>query len=368
MSARLQFVATDLAGVSVGEILNAKDKRASVGLNRMSVGSFKVRLDNPLADQLLACEALIKVYLDGTLLVTANVTQAEEVGSGSEGQEKSVAVNFAGPLWRLNRRIIGIASAVYLSGTPLAPLDKSVLMGNIIDYLNGVAYTGLDKGTITNVGSTSFLEYSYKKALEALTELAQGVSAPDFRVRASEPAAVAGGVRMGYFDVAPAFGAAKNDAVFEYGIGRHNVADYKRQVSLDGMANAIYLPVTDVNEPTQTEIVVTDATSIAKWGRVNDVLQSDLRTQALRQQFADEHLRVRKNPRQIITFQPTRDDPVRPGRVPQYGTDFTIGDTLPFRAVQNGVVRVNAQFRLYNIDLSANDQGEVMPSFTLITD
>lgn len=367
--ARWQFVLTELNGTQIAELLNASDRRVALSLNRVPVLSGRVRLDNSYADRLLACNVLVKAYRNSVLRFVGPVIAAEEV---SDGQAASVAFNAAGPLWRLGHRLIGKTAAGYTHGTAGAPVDTTTLLSTVLSTVNTDSYTGIDAGTLTSTGTTSYVAWApYKPALEGISEIANALGGPDFEVAPQEPSTVAGGTRIGLLNASAAIGSSKPAAVFEYGVGRKNVASYNRQVTVETMLNAAYgLPSS--SDGAGTVVTATDATSITAYGRLEGVVPSD-GTADLRQRLVNEHVRIRKIPRQLIRFAPTREDPDRPGRVPQFGVDFIIGDAVPFRAVmrrQDGTVstRVNASLRIYAVDFTIDDQGLETPTFTLTAD
>jgi hypothetical protein len=69
------------------------------------------------------------------------------------------------------------------------------------------------------------------------------------------------------------------------------------------------------------ENVFADAGGITEWGNHTQVIASGIAVQDLRWQIVQEHVRVRKNPRQVIQFTPM------------------------FRAAVDDEVRINAKFR-----------------------
>jgi hypothetical protein len=356
-----RFVATSLAGANVGEILNAKNRGVGLGLRRVETCGMLLRLDNPLADSLLNGDLLVKAYDGTTLRFVGQTIGAEEVNDGTNA---SVQITCASPLWRLNKRFVGKGTVGYSQGTAGAQVDRGTIMSSMLNAVNTEAHTGIELGTVAASSNTYVAYTPFKRVLEAFTELAQGVAAPDFRFRPQEPQAVSGGTRLGYLDIAGTIGQNRPATIFEYGVNRRNVASYKRQVSLEGMMNAGYALDPAGGAPTSA----VDNTSIAAYTRLEDLVPTDLSVAALRQTLVDEHLRVRKNPRQLIEFTPVRDDPAAPGRVPRFGTDYEIGDVVRFRAVHGTTVRVNAMLRIFAIEYKIDEEGAAVPTFTLTAD
>jgi hypothetical protein len=63
------------------------------------------------------------------------------------------------------------------------------------------------------------------------------------------------------------------------------------------------------------------------------------------------HVAIRKNPRVITTVTPVAN--ARPSPI----SDFTSGDTIRARAVVNGSVRFDQQFRIWGMSFDIDDMG-----------
>jgi hypothetical protein len=166
--------------------------------------------------------------------------------------------------------------------------------------------------------------------------------------------------------------------VFEYGTGRKNVATYRRVLDNSGRAQRIIGLGASTAEGTDLgAVTATDLAAVAAGAPLLEALiQPGVGSSAMRQALADEHLRLRKVPRLTIEFTPIRDD--GKGRVPRYGSpaevlageaDYTLGDTVPFRAVEpaTGSVRLNASLRVYGVEW-ATDEDPAVPTLTLVAD
>jgi hypothetical protein len=368
--AHWDFLATSLTGAALGELRNISDRQVTLGINRVPMMQGRVRVDDALADTLLSGQALLKAYRNGTLIFNGPVIPSEEVNDAGNG---TVAFAAAGPLWRLGHRHLGKSAAGYSHGTSVAPVDRSTILAGILTAVNGDAYTGIDVGTVT-ASTTSYVAWApYKPALEAVNEVATPLGGPDYEVAPTEPLTTGAGTRIGVLNVSASIGQARPAAAFEAGPGtRSNVASWRRAVSLDGLANVVYV-LPPSSDPAAAVAVATDAPSIAAYGRHELVIASELASADMRQRIADENVRLRRVPRQTITFTPTRDDPATPGRVPQFMQDFVLGDTVPFRAVigrPDGTVqvRVNASLRVYGIAFALDPEGAETPTVTLTPD
>lgn len=364
---RWRFVACELDGTPIGDLGQAYDRKVRHAFNgRLKTCSFRLRLDNPIADALLAGAALVKAYEDQELRLVGELASFEEVASGDGG---SLAFTFADALARLGWRLLGKDAVGYVDGTAASPIDKSTLASNLLAAANASGYTGIEAGDVTTTGSTGSVAFApYKDALSALGEIVNAIDGPDIELLPVEPTTNGSGVQIGELTVQPAIGEAKPNAAFEYGYGRRNVASYKRRGDLTILLNRAYnLPPS--SDTTATVMTATDATSITNYGLREGLVATDVEVAELRQDLVDEHVAIRKSPRVLIEFQPTREDPATPGRVPQYGQDFTLGDAVPFRAVSEaGVVRVDALLRVYAIDWAIDDNGTAAPTFTLTSE
>lgn len=362
-----RFIACELDGTRIGELVNAYDRKVRHAFNgRLKTASFRLRLDNPLTDFVLAGEVLLKAYLYDELKFTGTLQTFEETAKGDGG---SVAFTFADAWARLALRLLGKTATGYADGTALSTVDKTTLVENLLAAANTAGYTGIELGTTAATGATSYVALQpYAKASDAISGIVNTLDGPDVEVLPIEPATVSGGLQIAELTIKPSIGEFQPAAVFEYGTGRRNVASYSRKGDLTLLLNRAYnLPGSA--DDTGTTVTADDSSSIATFGLAEGLVSADVGVTAFRQELVDEHVRIRRNPRVLITFEPTRNDPERPGRVPQYGVDFGLGDTLPFRAVSEaGAVRVNAALRVYAVDWNITDEGDSLPSFTLTAD
>lgn len=353
-----QFVLADPAtGASIGEILAAKTRTLTPQLNRMPTAAFTVRLDNKLAERMLTAEALVKVYQDKTLRFVGPIVSAEESAQGEGG---TVKVTAAGPLWRLMKRLIGKDAIGYNKGTAGSPLDRGAIAQDILTTVNAEGDTGIRVGSITPSATGYVGPWRFKPAGEAIAEMSATLDGYDFEIAPVEPTADAGGLQIGTLNIAPLLGTLQEEAIFEYGTGRRNVAGYTRPVTLDGLMNLGWnlpdgFPDTSVSAPATQS----DAASIAKWGRMEAVVPGDITVAAMRQKLVDEHIRIRKQPRQVITFEPARNAPL-------YGTDYDVGDIVPARARLGQSNRFDGLFRVYGVTISISEEGTVTEKLDLV--
>ena len=354
----------DLAGVTKGEINNAGSRTLSFPFNRLWTGSFRVRLDHPLAPDLLAGDSLIKVYQQTSISTTpalrmvAEIVSVEEVAS--ESDPGSLAVTFAeAGFWRLSHRLIGKSAAGYSQGTALAPVVRGSIASNVISTVNAERDTGVRIGTIADTATGYVGPWYYKPVSEAITELSATLDGFDFRFDPIEPATDAAGLAVSRFRTAGAIGQTRANTVFEFGTGKRNIKNLKRQVSRDGLlTRGFHLPP---GFPETSDPVVSseNTPAIAARGLHEALVTSDITVADLRAALVREHVTIRKQPRQIITFEPT-----------SYGSeffaDYEVGDVVTARARVGNSTRFNALFRIYGVDVTINDTGLATYSLTLI--
>jgi hypothetical protein len=348
------LVATTLAGLELGELTDAHDRQISLPLNAKPAAGFRVRMDHRHADDLLGGEVLVKAYEDGTLREVFEVATAEEVADGSG--IASVAVNLHSAGWaRLERRLLGRGSDGYSQGTALVPVALHTIAQTILTTVNTSAASTVAAGTFTGTATGHVGPWHLKPVTEALQEMSATLDGFDFEIAPEEPTASL----VGTLNVAATIGQSRTDTILEYGTGQHNIASYQRRVDLTGLANAAYIPgQSAVDGQLSPLITVEDAASITTWGRREAVVPTDLLVEDFRRKLAYEHVTVRKQPRQLITFTPTVD-------AFTYGVDFEVGDVIRARAAVAGDVRFDALFRIYGVTWQIDDEGRAEPAVTL---
>lgn len=351
-----RFIITDLSLNPVGEVLNfvGDSRTLSFGLRTLPQARFQVRMDNPLAEQLASVECYLKVYRDSSLKFFGPVISSEEVGND---QITSLSVTAAGQAWVFTERIVGKSN----TGTKFTTLtDRAEIARQLIEESNTSGTTRILTDPLSISGSTTTYQAGpYKKLSTCIGELSNLLDGFDWKVVPQEPD---GSGNIGLWTAKPILGVAQPEAIFEYGIGRHNVADYKVQTSRDTQANKMYNPGAGL----QSAVTQSDAVSIAKWGLLEDVADLQLSDDTLRQKLVDEHVNVRTNPRRVVTFTPHVDDGT--SRVPSFLEDYDVGDVIVARAAQGNVVRFNGDFRVYGAEVSLDRNGTERVTLTLTDD
>jgi hypothetical protein len=194
------------------------------------------------------------------------------------------------------------------------------------------------------------------------------------------------GVQFGALDVAPAFGQTQPNIAFEYGTGQDNVAEWSDVGDSTTLANrAVSLPSGFPDNAVDMPIQWDDAPAIADRGLYETVVAADLQTSDLRTKLVQEHVRVRKMPRRVISFTPIAeapDIPLAERRVPRLFADYQLGDVVTFRAVERFPITDTAgtiigsseqktadlRMRVFGAELTLDDNGIAQTRLTLQDD
>jgi len=357
---------TDLTGEPIGEVTNAYDRKVTFQRNRATTCSFRLRLDDPFADQVLDGQVLIKLYKDQTLRFVGDVVAASEKGAD---QDQRVEVTCSDRFWALEHRLCG-KSAAGLKYT--APVDRGTVLRDVLLVTNNEADTGIRNGTLAASSSNTPGPWYFKPLTEVFAELAAALDGPDWRLTPREPA-----VDNAYpypvpvistLDVAAAFGVFRPEAIFEFGTGRSNVRDYERAVSKAGLLNqGVSLPPGFPDAAVGALQSSVDTASIGRWGLHEGVVPGDLADDNLRLKLVQEHVRVRAQPKQVISVTPVRVDTNGPP-VPEFKVDYDIGDLVPFRAVVNDRVRANLVARVHGAEVALDSEGAETVTPVLVGD
>lgn len=350
-----QFVATDKNGVQLGEITNPTDPSVALALGQIPALTMTVPLWSPLAASISDSTTLIKAYRTdvlGTrrLIFNGPVIATEEVG---ERDVQTLAITAAGPYWRLTKRLVG-ASKTGFAYPASSTVDLADLAIQIVNIVNAVSWTGIGtrpKLGVTNQGRVDRINAA--NAAELIASLGSTDSSFEFQVTPDEsfPAA---GYQLGWFDIGPTIGGvSRNDAIFEYGTTRANCVGYKRQVSWDSILTLAYAAVEGwPDETTQDLRSATDAAAVAAYGLFEELVpENGIIDDALRDALVQFHIRVRKNPRQIVTFTP------KINARPSPFLDYFLGDYVRARAVVRGVQRLDAMLRVWGIKFTLDKGG-----------
>jgi hypothetical protein len=166
------------------------------------------------------------------------------------------------------------------------------------------------------------------------------------------------GPKIGVFEAYPVIGNDQPNVIFEYGSGRSNLSGYQRSLNRESQANRVFHSISKQHgENTRLDTIYAEnKDAITKWDLIEDIAQADITDLGLRQKLVKEHVRIRKNPRQIISATP-HIDPEGIGRLPVFGEEYDLGDSVRLRAINAGQVRLDARVRVWGIDFAINPEG-----------
>lgn len=353
--AKWSFRLTAADRTPIGEVKNATERKAKIGIRQVDVASFKIRADNELFLPLFAEDTLLQVWQGETLRFWGPVVTSEfatEEGSGAP----TIVVNAASPMWHLTRRLSGKS----IAGTKFVEVDKGLVAKVLIDVVNEEYDTGIETPTVAGSKIGTIGTYNagpYKPTLTCIRELANGFDGFDWKATPLPES----GTKIARFDDAALIGSTLPDIVFEYGCGKHNMRSMTFKRDLSGMMN-IAFHITDNGAADPAGIVRYDnAASKTAHGWYEGVVESaGLFDHGLREAWARENVEVRGVPRLLATM--TSDFVEGDTRTPEAFIDYAPGDMIVARARSNNVQLFSAYVRCYNIEVAVDENGT--PTYT----
>jgi hypothetical protein len=344
-----RFVIADLNGVTFGEP-RAFDRRLAFGVSQAATGSFRIRATDTMWPLIAAGSTMVKCYDTGGNLRAYGPVVGDALTAQGQGGMTQVA--FADLTWRLGKRFVGKDAAGI--GVAYAAQDAGVIAYNVLSLVNADAATGIIAGT-ANACVTQTVTYTYKRALDALSELGASAGSYEWLLRYVDGAA--GAIPTVYLDLPTAAGTDRRTSVFlEYGTGKLNVKTIVRSRSIDQLATDMWVlgGGSGVNSHSY------DTTARATYGLHEDVLSvGDITTQSLLDALAAAHVAVRKQPRTVWSLTPFVKT------APKYGVDYHLGDTVTTRATVAGTNVLNGVCRLWGVQLDIDDLGNEQATLQL---
>lgn len=343
-----RFELATLDGTAVADISDVSSRKITQQLVKPGTIEFTMpTYHRGLFDLLYNQHLYVKAYRENQLMMVCETTALQVVGTD---QERSVRVVCQEAPWiMLQKRLLGKSP----SGLSMT-LDRAAMVSLILVLVNIESDSKVGLGSIESAGSTASANFTYKPAMEAITELGAPLNGFDWWFTPVEPSTG----QVGLINVAPIRGGYRPNAVFEYGTGRHNAREYEWRITTgDRISRAYSLPP---QYPNNTGLVVASASDSAtelNIGRREVLVESDYGDAAgdLRQDLVDEVVAVRKNPKNVFLVQPAEQDDT--GRVPQYLTDYDIGDIVEGRVQDQDVLMLDALVRIYGVEVELDDLG-----------
>lgn len=361
-----KFILTDNQGVVLGEILNATNRQVVLPLKSIPTVKFTVDVSNPFSALFTqpTWDGMVKAYRNNALQFVGPVVAGQEQGSS---QGASVAVNAAGPFWRLNFRALGRPSVSGGTITPFAignsvtTFDLGSIAQSILTEANTQGYTGIDNGSLTASSSGACGPYVLQPAGDAIINLSVGVNSFEFVVTPREPTNVSQVLpSIGTFVVAPLISTVRSNIIFEYGAGAANVLSYSNGVDRSKRLNRGYMlqpAVTDNSDVLMSENTASQAAIGVYAGAVDS---GGVEWDVYRQVLLDAHVSIRKFSQQILSFVPS------PNAVWQPLVDYQVGDQVRCRVTQNGQFCFDAMFRVWGITFDIDQNGLESPTLQLV--
>lgn len=368
---RWNFLLTDLQGTVLGELNNAKDRSVTLPLNRIPTASFSLPLWHDRADDILNGDTMVKAYrIDqfGTskLVFFGPTLSVEESG---DSLQQSIGVSATGPFWRLTKRLIGQSKFGFSLGMDVDAgglKDLGTMAHLILETANGNEHTGIKTGYWEPSTNGGVGPWHLKNVAEAIAELSAGINSFDYEVEPLEPQSFGAWPIIGQMHVFNLLGQNRPDAIFEYGTSRANVSSYNRQLGRDSLLTRAIVSVQGWPDgaPVGTDLIVRqDDAARAARGLFEEVVNdAGVIDATLRTQLADENLKYRSHPRQILTFSPTINTRPYPF------TDYNVGDFVRCRAVVRGSVRFDAMFRIWGVTFKLDQNGNESLDLQLVQD
>jgi hypothetical protein len=348
---RWTFILTKLDHTPLGEVNNATARKLSISLSKPSVASFSVKPSNPLLKYLFEDEdKLLQVWQNGTIRYWGPVISAQ-FATQDDGSQPSIAVTSADPAWRLAKRLAGKSK-----GGESNSGDKGNTAKHLIDVTNSEDDTEIETESVESASTGTYVAGPYKPVLTCIGELAHGLDGFDWYIAPKTGSSS----KIGTLKLAGVVGSEKPAAIFEYGTGRKNMRNMSFIRDLSGTINRAFHIPDEGLEGEGGEVVVSaeDATSIAARGLLEETVDlTGVTNKTLREEWCQNNVQVRKVARRVLAMTADFVDPANAAHVPQFGTDYFIGDRVPARAMKEGVVLFNGLTRVYQVDIEPDDNG-----------
>lgn len=352
-----QFRLTERDWTPLATVTNAYERKYVANLSKPSTAGFNVRQDNPILEYLFNYDSpvLLQVWEDTTLrywgpIISSNFAM-------TEGGVPSVAVSSADAGWYMSRRLCGKSE----KGTEFKTTDFGTIAHTLITTAGEESPLPVAPGSGTSGSTGTYTAGPYKPLLSAIQDLANGIDGFDWYIEPTEIESVPLETKyIGIFHCAAVVGEEKPSAIFEFGTGKRNMrsmnflqdisTEVNRAYNIDenGLEASLFNPTPVVRSE--------DTTSEDKNFRLEEVVElPGVNNVGKREEWTDENVRVRKEPRRILGLTSDIDDGT--GRVPQFGTDYWLGDIVTARAVTAGRVLFNGQTRVYAVEVSLDNAG-----------
>lgn len=354
-----KFYLADLKGVRIAEVTNCKTRKVVTRLNKPSTIEFSMETFNPAMPYLMGQgnqHLLIQATRADTLVAQCEIAGGSMVGAGASIQVSATCTAYE----RLRQRYVGKSVAGNTYGG-----DRSAIITTALAEINAEKATGVTMGTTSTTSTISAGPYRYKNFLDLLNELGATISGYDHWITL----AAASSGSYGQLNVTALRGAYKPNVVFEYGTGQRNARDWSyKWDTLNRITRGIHLPpsfpdntaLTVIERPTVPDAAIEDTEGV---GRRVAIIEGDLYDTTLRQNLVDEHVAIRKYPRELFEIQPAIQSETNQ---PQPFQDYDVGDQIEGRVLDNGIAYLDAIVRIYGITIELDENGTESVTLLLV--
>lgn len=324
----------------------ATNRSYSYQLNRAGKASFTLPITSERLNTFpiyLGVTRLL-IYRANVLIWAGVVWEMEENATIDEGTVNLQCVE-----------IFHILSEKRYTSNTYTATDAGQIAWGIINTTQGLTggNLGLTQGTIeaTQNRDRTYLDEKIGEKIIQLTEVINGF---DFLITPSIKINT-----QGVFNVYSKRGSTITNIQLEYGDGlRNNIQAWRRARTLSDMANSIVVEGEGLGDARLTS-TATDSTLISAVGLLEDrVQEKSISLQATLDTRATEVLRVKKAEQPIydLTLNNAYDD---------FGR-YDIGDIITVK-IKSGYVNINANMRIYGIEVRISDGGEEQIKLTVST-
>lgn len=348
-----RYVLANVNGVSIGE-LRAEGRTFSGGVCTTCTATCVIHDSDPLWTTLSPGLSRLKVYDPlGNLRLFGPIISDEETASGDGATVKITAADLS---WELGKRFVGRDS----NGVGLTYTGKatSFIAADALAKTNVDFPTGITQGTQDSTITLPIQTFLWKRVLDILTELSSLDGSFEWKI--SYVDAALGAKPTVHLDLEyPMTGTDKTATVFlEYGPGtKGNCSGYSRVRATDVQATLVFGLGAGSTLVDHAQDLAAQTTYQCQ--REDVLAFGDIQQDVLLAALASAHVKVRKDPRTLISLT------AFPGNAPVFGVDYGFGTRVTCRVVINGQVRVNGSVRIWGFDIAIDEAGNEVPTFRL---
>lgn len=339
--------------VNIGE-LEVTNKQLQLVLNRPGGLSFKIPMDQSLADEILAYRTYIKAYRNGS-------TGPQLVWSGpvwnyqESAHENSMNVSAVGWFELLNKRSMfyekiyttQFGGTIALDVLAIANAQRDgALTGSPLNGTGTLRPTGIVVGTRNDTQTRTITYQQWHNIGQIITELSDIENGYDFEITPDTRtlniynSAFPGTLRRD-----------RTQAQFGYQWGPNNLLSFSRSVDMSTLVNSQFATGRYGHALSQ------NTTSMDTYGMFTDVQNlQDVNNNTILQAFANGEVAIKSFPRVLYTLLP-HPWGVMHTHVPEPFVDYRIGDHVYLSANTPRFSVSHQAVRVYGMNISIDDNG-----------